>query len=92
MPTIGPLFMLNVVASVAIAAWVLLRGDLLSLLAGIGLSLGTFGGFLIARYGTLFEYSEPRWRTSAILAAIVEIGAAALLAAVVVRRRQEQAA
>lgn len=91
-PTIGPLFLVNVAASVLIALWLALRSDHLAVLAGIGLSFGTFVGFLITRYGSLFQYSETRWRPSAVLAAVVEVAAGLILCAVAARRLRERTA
>ncbi len=66
-PKIGPLFVLNVAASVVVAALLFVRRGWLGIVGAIALSLGTLGGFLVARYGSVLGYSEPRWRTTAVL-------------------------
>lgn len=89
-PKIGPLFLANVVASAAVALLLVFRGRLAGFAAAILLEVGTLGGFLIARYGTLFGYSEPAWRTSAVVSAVLEVGAVILASVAIVvgvRRR-----
>lgn len=91
-PKIGPLFLVNVAVSVVVAALLFFRRGWLGIIAAILLSVGTLAAFLLARYGTLLGYSEPTLRTNAVIAAVVEVGAAA--AAVVTfmaKRRSGQA-
>ena len=87
-PKIGPLFLLNVAASVVVAALLFVRRGWLGIVGAIALSVGTLGGFLLARYASLLGYSEPRWRTTAVLAAVVEVGAMATAVATFVARRR----
>lgn len=90
-PKIGPLFLLNVAASVVVAALLFVRRGWLGIVGAIGLSVGTFGGFLVARYGSLLGYSEPKWRTTAVLAAVLEVGAMATAVATLVAKRRSGA-
>ncbi|MBW3626315.1 MAG: hypothetical protein KY412_01760 [Actinobacteria bacterium] len=91
-PKIGPLFLFNVAVSVIVAGLLFVRRGWFGIVAAIGLSVGTLAGFLLARYGTLFEYSEPMWRTTAVLAAVVEVAAAAAaVATIIAKRRSAQA-
>lgn len=91
-PKIGPLFLFNVAVSVVVAGLLFVRRGWFSIVAAIGLSVGTLAGFLLARYGTLFEYSEPMWRTTAVLAAAVEAGAAAAAVVTFMAKRRSDAA
>lgn len=85
-PKIGPLFLVNVAASVVVVVLLFAASGWLGLLGAIGLSLGTLGGYLLARYGTLLQYQETQWRTTAVLAAVTEVAAAAIAAAAAARR------
>ena len=87
-PKIGPLFLLNVAASVVVAVVLFVRRGWLGIVGAIGLSVGTLGGFLVARYASLLDYSEPNWRTTAVLAAVTEVGAVATAVATFVARRR----
>ncbi len=50
-PVIGPLFLANAVAALLIAAALVWRPEGIAALLGLGLSVGTFGAFLIASMG-----------------------------------------
>ncbi len=87
-PKIGPLFLFNVALSVVVAGLLFVRRGWFGIVAAIGLSVGTLAGFLLARYATLFGYSEPTWRTTAVLAAVVEIAAAAAAVVTIMAKRR----
>ncbi|HEV2070639.1 MAG TPA: hypothetical protein VGR26_12670 [Acidimicrobiales bacterium] len=91
-PKIGPLFLLNVAVSVIVAGLLFVRRGWLGIVAAIALSVGTLAGFLLARYGTLFGYSEPTWRTTIVLAAVVEVAAAAAAVVTIMAKRRSDAA
>lgn len=85
-PVVGPLFLVNAVSAVAVAALLFLWRGWIGLSAAVALSMGTVIGFLIARYGSFFGYSEPMWRTTAILATAVEVAAVVSATTAVARR------
>ncbi|HAM01419.1 MAG TPA: hypothetical protein DCQ30_04220 [Acidimicrobiaceae bacterium] len=80
-PTIGWLFLLQVVAAFVLGAGVLVPGRVLLPAAGAALALSTLGGYLLSLWIGLFGFREVR-TTAGIVAGIVEIAALAALAAV----------
>lgn len=81
---IGPSFLLNAVASGAIAAALVARKEWLVRLAGIGLAVGTIVAFIVSRQGDgLFDFREQGFEPSpqAIIALVVEIATIVLLTA-----------
>jgi predicted lipoprotein with Yx(FWY)xxD motif len=82
-PTIGWLFLLQVIAGFALGALVLVtRGSLVRLVAaaGAGFALSTLGGYLLSVQFGLFGFREVR-TTAGIVAGIIEVAAFAALAA-----------
>jgi plastocyanin len=80
---IGPSFLLNAIASGAVAAAVAVRKDRLVRLAGIGVAAGTLLAFALSRRGDgLFNFREQGLAPSpqAVLALVLEIGAIVALA------------
>ena len=89
-PTIGWLFLLQIITAFALAAAVAatpLLGQAggppgrLAALAGAGFSLATLGGYLLSVWAGLFGFREVR-TASGVAAGIVEVAAFAALAAV----------
>jgi predicted lipoprotein with Yx(FWY)xxD motif len=78
-PTIGWLFLLQVIAAFALGAVVLLSGRWLAAAAGAGFALATLGGYLLTLWVGLFGFMEVR-TTAGIVAGIIEVGAFAVLA------------
>jgi predicted lipoprotein with Yx(FWY)xxD motif len=78
-PTIGPLFLLQVIAGFLLAAAVLATGNALVAAAGAGFALATLGGYLLSIWVGLFGFKEVR-TTAGIVAGIIEIAAFATLA------------
>jgi predicted lipoprotein with Yx(FWY)xxD motif len=78
-PTIGVLFLLQVIAAFVLAAVVLL-GSRLGAAAGALFSLSTLGGYLLTIWFGLFGFREVR-TTAGIVAGVIEIAAFAVLAA-----------
>lgn len=81
--TIGPSFLLNAIASGAVAAAVAVRKERLVRLAGIGVAAGTLVAFALSRRGDgLFDFREQGLAPSpqAVLALVVEIVAIVALA------------
>jgi predicted lipoprotein with Yx(FWY)xxD motif len=79
-PTIGPLFLLQVIAGFGLGLLVLATGDRLIAAAGALFALSTLGGYLISVQFGLFGFREVR-TTAGIWAGILEIAAFAVLAA-----------
>jgi plastocyanin len=80
---IGPSFLLNAIASAAVAAVLAVRKEWIVRLGGIGVAAGTIGAFILSRQGEgLFDFREQGLKPSpqAIIALIVEIAALVLLA------------
>ncbi len=79
-PTIGWLFLLQVIAGFGLAALVLATGNRLVAAAGAGFALSTLGGYLLSVQFGLFGFREVR-TTAGIVAGIIEVAAFAALAA-----------
>jgi len=79
-PTIGWLFLLQVITAFALAAAVLATGSRLIAAAGAGFALATLGGYLLSLWAGLFGFKEIR-TTAGILAGVIEVAAFAALAA-----------
>jgi hypothetical protein len=80
-PTLGPLFLIQVIAAFVIGLAIIATRHLLAVLAGLGLALGTIAGFLWVRAGTLFGFHLPFVSGEAWTTLVVEIVAVVLLAA-----------
>jgi predicted lipoprotein with Yx(FWY)xxD motif len=78
-PTIGWLFLLQVIAGFGLGALVLATGSRLAAAAGAGFALSTLGGYLLSVQFGLFGFREVR-TTAGIVAGILEIAAFAVLA------------
>jgi predicted lipoprotein with Yx(FWY)xxD motif len=78
-PTIGWLFLLQVIAAFALGALVLVTGSRLAAALGAGFALSTLGGYLLTVQFGLFGYREVR-TTAGIVAGIIEVLAFAILA------------
>jgi predicted lipoprotein with Yx(FWY)xxD motif len=78
-PTIGWLFLLQVIGAFAAAGLVLLTSSRLAAAAGAVLALGTLGGYLLTVQFGLFGFREVR-TTAGIVAGIIEVAAFAVLA------------
>jgi predicted lipoprotein with Yx(FWY)xxD motif len=79
-PTIGPLFLLQVITAFGLAAAVLASGSRLIAAAGAGFALATLGGYLLSVWIGLFGFKEIR-TTAGIVAGVIEVAAFAALAA-----------
>jgi predicted lipoprotein with Yx(FWY)xxD motif len=79
-PTIGWLFLLQIIAAFVLAAGVLLLGSRLAAAAGAGFALSTLGGYLLSVWIGLFGFKEVR-TTAGIVAGVIEVAAFAVLAA-----------
>jgi predicted lipoprotein with Yx(FWY)xxD motif len=78
-PTIGWLFLFQVIAAFLLGAAVLASGARLAAAAGAAFSLATLGGYLLSLWVGLFGFKEVR-TTAGIVAGAVEVAAFAALA------------
>ena len=78
-PTIGWLFLLQVIAAFALGLAVLATGSRLAAAAGAGFALATLGGYLLSIWVGLFGFKEVR-TTAGIVAGIFEVAAFVALA------------
>jgi predicted lipoprotein with Yx(FWY)xxD motif len=77
-PTIGPLFLLQIIAAFALAIAIPLTGHRLAYAAGAAFAIGTLGGYLLSLKIGLFGFTEVR-TTAGIVAAIIDVAAFAVL-------------
>jgi len=77
-PTIGPLFLLQIIAAFALAVAIPLTGHRLAYAAGAAFAIGTLGGYLLSLKVGLFGFTEVR-TTAGIVAAIIDVAAFAVL-------------
>ena len=77
-PTIGPLFLLQIIAAYLLAIVIPLTGHRLAYLAGAGFGLATLGGYLLSLKVGLFGFTEVR-TTAGIIAAIIDVAIFAVL-------------
>jgi predicted lipoprotein with Yx(FWY)xxD motif len=78
-PTIGPLFLLQVIAAFVLAAAIAATGSWLAAAAGAGFAVSTLGGYLLSLWVGLFGFTEVR-TTAGIVAGIIDVAAFATLA------------
>jgi predicted lipoprotein with Yx(FWY)xxD motif len=78
-PTIGWLFLLQVIAGFVLAAAVLATGNPVVAALGAGFAVSTLGGYLLSIWVGLFGFTEVR-TTAGIVAGIIEVAAFAVLA------------
>ena len=78
-PTIGWLFLFQVIAAFVLGAAVLASGARLAAAAGAAFSLATLGGYLLSLWIGLFGFKEVR-TTAGIVAGVIEVAAFAALA------------
>lgn len=84
-PTIGGLFLFQVVTAFALAALVLVSGNWLAATAGAGFALSTLGGYLLALWVAMFGFREVR-TTAGTVAGVLEIAAFGSLGALAIAR------
>jgi predicted lipoprotein with Yx(FWY)xxD motif len=77
-PTIGWLFLLQVIAGFALAVLVLATGNRVVAALGAGFAVATLGGYLLSIWIGLFGFKEVR-TTAGIVAGIIEVAAFAVL-------------
>jgi predicted lipoprotein with Yx(FWY)xxD motif len=77
-PTIGPLFLLQVIAAFVLAAAILITGSWMAEAAGALFAVSVLGGYLLSLWVGLFGFTEVR-TTAGIWAGIIDIAAFAAL-------------
>ncbi len=77
-PTIGGLFLLQIIAGFALAVAVLATGNPVAAALGAGFAVATLGGYLLSIWIGLFGFTETR-TTAGIVAGILEVAAFAVL-------------
>jgi predicted lipoprotein with Yx(FWY)xxD motif len=82
-PTIGWLFLLQVIAAFGLGVAVLVTGSRLAAAAGAGFALATLAGYLLSIWVGLFGFTEVR-TTAGIVAGIIEVAGFAVLAFITV--------
>ncbi len=82
---IGPLFLANAAVADLIAVALAARSGVITLVAGLGYSLGTLAAFAISTRWSLFGYHERFWGRWQASAGVVELLAALLLLAELAR-------
>jgi predicted lipoprotein with Yx(FWY)xxD motif len=85
-PTIGGLFLFQVIAAFVLGFAVLATGSRLVAAAGALFALATLGGYLLSIWVGLFGFKEVR-TTAGIAAGVIEVVAFAVLAVMAVRPR-----
>ncbi len=78
-PTIGWLFLVQVISAFVLAAAILVTRHPLAAAAGAAFALGTLGGYLLSLKVGLFGFTEVR-TTAGIVAAVIDVAAFAALA------------
>jgi predicted lipoprotein with Yx(FWY)xxD motif len=90
-PTIGWLFLLQVIAGFVLAAAVLATSSWVASAAGAGFAVSTLGGYLLSIWVGLFGFREVS-TTAGIVAGIIEVAAFAALAAAAILAARRQGA
>jgi predicted lipoprotein with Yx(FWY)xxD motif len=78
-PTIGPLFLLQVIGAFVLAAAILITGNWLIDALGAGFAVSTLGGYLLSLWFGLFGFTEVR-TTAGIVSGLLDVAAFAALA------------
>jgi predicted lipoprotein with Yx(FWY)xxD motif len=78
-PTIGPLFLLQVIAAFVLAVAIPVTGSWLAAAAGALFAVSVLGGYLLSLWVGLFGFTEVR-TTAGIVAGIIDVAAFAALA------------
>ncbi len=83
-PTIGWLFLLQIIAAFVLAIAIAVSRHWLAAAAGAGFAVSTLGGYLLSLKVGLFGFTEVR-TTAGIVAGIIDVAAFAVLAVAVVQ-------
>jgi hypothetical protein len=82
-PKIGPMFLLQASAALAVGILLLLTASPPLRVIGVGLAAGALGGFVLSRTVGVFGFTERGWEPApqALLSVLAEVAAIGLLAA-----------
>jgi predicted lipoprotein with Yx(FWY)xxD motif len=83
-PTIGDLFLLQVISALGLAVAILVARWRITAAAGAGFLLATLGGYLVSLHTPLFGFREVR-TTAGVVAGVIEVVGFAVLAALALR-------
>src|ERR1700683_1752569 len=83
-PTIGWLFLLQVITAFALGTIILVWGSRLAAAAGAGFAVATLSGYLLSLRVSLFGFREVR-TTAGIVAGVIEVATFAVLVTLVLR-------
>jgi predicted lipoprotein with Yx(FWY)xxD motif len=83
-PTIGWLFLLQVIAAFGLGVAMLIWSSRLVAAAGAGFAVATLGGYVLSLRVSLFGFREVR-TTAGVVAGVIEVGAVAVLSAFALR-------
>jgi predicted lipoprotein with Yx(FWY)xxD motif len=83
-PTIGWLFLLQVITAFGLGAIILVSSSRLAAAAGAGFAIATLGGYLLSLRVSLFGFREVR-TTAGIVAGVIEVATFAVLVAFALR-------
>lgn len=86
-PSIGRLFIANVVVSAVLAVAVLVRRDTPIIVAGLLFSGGSLAALVLSRTVGILGFTERAWTDRAIQASTAELGAIVAFAALIVASR-----
>jgi hypothetical protein len=87
-------FALNAAASALVAAYLVLRDDIVGPIAGLAVSIGSLGAFAMSRRGDgILDFREVGWNPSpeAVLTFAIEVAAVVVLAVALVEMRRATA-
>src|SRR6202042_3178973 len=83
-PTIGWLFLIQVIAAFGLGAIVLMSRNRLGATAGAGFAVATLGGYLLSLRISLFGFREVR-TVAGVVAGVIEVATLAVLGAFALR-------
>lgn len=83
-PTIGPLFMTNFIASIGLAAAVVMSRRAIVAFAGIAFAAGSLAALVLSRTVGVFGFTETIWTIEAFQTLLSEVGAIVVLAAAMI--------
>ena len=78
-PTVGPMFVMDAIFSVFIAAALLVADDLFVLVVGIGFQAGALVALAMSYYSSLFGFHNPVISTDSVVAIVSETLALVIL-------------
>ena len=87
-PNIGPMFMANFLASIALAAAVMTSSRAGVAIVGITFAAGSLTALVLSRTVGVFGFSEAIWTTQAVKTLASEVGAIVALGSILIMQRR----